>query len=423
VTLLTTDDNFFVNNATGEITKAVKVVVVDEGSLSRSYYSKYGRLECWSLNTERPADDVPSMTKQCSRCIDCPRNVTGSGQRTRECKFFTVIKLVLNDTHAVSKLRIAGGSLFSKASNAMGLYKYKNYLKSNGENLNTVITEIRFAEDAVKRMMYFKPAHLVPDGELENITRLILADADVNNLFNESANMNKLPRYILKNVEAKYPRIDQPYRFDTNAGDKGRTVPCLPTEGDAKYSLSFVLSKAQAKDLYTAMAAEYNAKKGESWTPKLANPFSKEEDGRLLGKSNIKAAYKTKPTGVPPQFDADNVRLADDFQLTTGSIINLALELYAYEMNGGGLNLRIRGVQVIDYIPYVPPSPFGEEEGYTQGDSVEKAEENADDIFAEGDSEDEAPVAAPVKRAKKKAPTPPADDDLSDVIKQWGTDD
>ena len=117
------------------------------------------------MNTERPADDVPPLTKQCSRCIDCPRNVTGSGQRTRECKFFTVIKLVLNDTHAVSKLRIAGGSLFSKASNAMGLYKYKSFLKSNGENLNTVTTEIRFAEDGVKRMMYFKPAHLVPEGE------------------------------------------------------------------------------------------------------------------------------------------------------------------------------------------------------------------------------------------------------------------
>jgi hypothetical protein len=425
VTLLTTDDNFFVNNATGEITKAIKVVVVDGGSLSRSYYSKHGKLECWSLNTERPADDVPPLTKQCSRCIDCPRNVTGSGQRTRECKFFTVIKLVLNDTHAVSKLRIAGGSLFSKASNAMGLYKYKSFLKSNGENLNTVTTEIRFAEDGVKRMMYFKPAHLVPEGELENITRLMLADADVNNLFNESANMSKLPSYILKNVEVKYPRIDQPYRFDINAGEKGKTVPCLATEGDAKYELSFVVSKAQAKDLYTAMAAEYNAKKDKSWAPKLSNPFSTDEDGQITGKANIKAVYKNGPTGVPAQFDADNNRLPDDFKLTDGSTINLALELYAYKMANSGVTLRIRGVQVINYIPYSSPSPFGAEEGFTQGDSAEEeeVEENVADIFAADDSEDEVAVAEPTKRAKKKAPTPPVDDDLSDVIDEWGSED
>ena len=426
MTLLTTDDNFFVNKATGEITKAIKVSIVDDGTLSRSYYSKYGQLKCWSLNTEFPDSAVPAQTVQSNRCVDCPRNVSRSGERTRECKFFTEIKLVLNNTHAVSKLRVAGGSLFSKATNAMGLYEYKKFLKNNGEQLNTVSTEIRFADDSLRRTMYFKPASLVAEGEQENLTRLMLDCADANNLFNESANMSKLPNYMIKNVKAKYPHIDQPYRFDTNAGENGMTVPCLATEAEAKYSLSFVMSKAQAKDLYTAMAAEYNERKEASWAPKLSNPFGKgavgsDDEGLLVGKANIRAIYKNKPVDIPPQFDADNERLPDDFKLTQGSTINLAVELNAYKMiSGSGLNLRIRGVQVIDYLPYTSPSPFGMEEGYTQGDTVEEVEESADNIFAE---EEEVAVAEPVKRPKKKAATPPPDDDLSDVIDEWGSED
>ena len=129
MTLLTTNDNFFVNKATGEITKAIKVNIVDDGILSRSYYSKYGQLECWSLDTQLPDSTVPAQTVQSNRCIDCPRNITG--QRAKECKFFTEIKLVLNNTYAVSKLRVAGGSLFSKAANSMGLYEYKRLMGNN----------------------------------------------------------------------------------------------------------------------------------------------------------------------------------------------------------------------------------------------------------------------------------------------------
>jgi hypothetical protein len=141
----------------------------------------------------------------------------------------------------------------------------------------------------------------------------------------------------------------------------------------------------------------------------------------LVGKANIRAIYKNKPVDIPPQFDADNERLPDDFKLTEGSTINLAVELNAYKMaSGSGLNLRIRGVQVIDYLPYTSPSPFGMEEGYTQGDTVEEVEESADNIFAE---EEEVAVAEPVKRPKKKAATPPPDDDLSDVIDEWGSED
>ena len=416
MTLLTTSDNFFVNKATGEITKAVAATIVDSGVLSRSYYSKYGQLECWSLDTELPDSTVPAHTVQSNRCIDCPRNIVG--QRAKECKFFTEIKLVLNNTYAVSKLRVAGGSLFSKAANSMGLYEYKRFLKNNGEQLNTVSTEICFADSTSRRIMYFKPASLVSEDEQENLTRLILADANVNNLFNASANM-KNESYILKRIEAKYPRLDQPYRFDQSAGENGKTVPCLAGDDAAKYELSFVMSTDQAKDLHKAMTKAYNAKRDKSWAAKFNVPFEKQDDGTVVGKANIKATFGDRPTGVPAQFDADNKRLDEDFLLTTGSTINLAVELVPYKMANTGVSLRIRGVQVIKYIPYSAPSPFESEEGFSKGDSTEEAEESVDDIFG---TVEESPKE-PTKRPKKKTETPPADDDLSDVIDEWGSDD
>lgn len=417
MTLLTTKDNFFVNKATGEITKAIKVNIVDDGILSRSYYSKYGQLKCWSLDTQLPDSAVPAQTVQSNRCIDCPRNITG--QRAKECKFFTEIKLVLNNTYAVSKLRVAGGSLFSKAANAMGLYEYKRFLKNNGEQLNTVSTEICFADSSSRRIMYFKPASLVSEDEQENLTRLILADANVNNLFNASANM-KNESYILKGIEAKYPRLDQPYRFDQSAGENGKTVPCLADDDAAKYELSFVMSTDQAKDLHKAMTKAYNAKRDKSWAAKFTVPFEKQDDGTVVGKANIKATFGDRPTGIPAQFDADNKRLDDDFLLTTGSTINLAVELVPYKMANTGVSLRIRGVQVIKYIPYSAPSPFESEEGFSKGDTSDEAEESVDDIFG---PVEEAVAEEPVKRPKKKTETPPADDDLSDVIDEWGSDD
>ena len=180
------------------------------------------------------------------------------------------------------------------------------------------------------------------------------------------------------------------------------------------------MSTDQAKDLHKAMTKAYNAKRDKSWAAKFTVPFEKQDDGTVVGKANIKATFGDRPTGIPAQFDADNKRLDDDFLLTTGSTINLAVELVPYKMANTGVSLRIRGVQVIKYIPYSAPSPFESEEGFSKGDTSDEAEESVDDIFG---PVEEAVAEEPVKRPKKKTETPPADDDLSDVIDEWGSDD
>ena len=237
---------------------------------------------------------------------------------------------------------------------------------------------------------------------------------------------SKLVTYIARDVKALYPRINQPYRFDTAAGKR---LPCAALEKDAKYELSFVMHTDQAKSLYNAMNAVFvtTEDRDDSWPEKLEMPFKKNEEGEWVGKSKIPAAFKGTPTKKPGEYDADNKPLADDFMLTGGSTVHLAVELYPYKMpTSCGVSLRLRAVQVIDYVPYASPSPFGKEEGFT-GETT-TAEDSTDDIFGA-----EAPakevegevIAAPVKRAKKaaKEDAPPASSKLSDIIDQWGTDD
>ena len=238
---------------------------------------------------------------------------------------------------------------------------------------------------------------------------------------------NKLVTYIVRDVKALYPRINQPYRFDTTAG---KSIPCDALEKDAKYELSFVMTEQQAKSLYNAMSAVFvtTEDRDDSWPEKLEMPFKKNEEANWVGKSKIPASFKGIPTKKPGAYDADNAPLADDFMLTGGSTVHLAVELYPYKMpTSCGVSLRLRAVQVIDYVPYASPSPFGKEEGFT-GETAAAAKDSTDDIFGA-----EAPakevegevIAAPVKRAKKaaKEDAPPAPSKLSDIIDQWGTDD
>ena len=243
--------------------------------------------------------------------------------------------------------------------------------------------------------------------------------------------------HIIRNVEARYPRIDKPYRFDTKAGKKGKSVPCDATEDGASYELDFVLDKDQAKELYTIMQKAYKNAKGrdKSWDEKLNMPFKKQEDGTFLGKAKLRAAYDGVPTSLPDQFDAKNKRLEEGFMLTTGSTIHVAVELIPYKIaatGASGVSLRLRGVQVLKYLPYKPPSPFGEEEGFNADEEAaspfKEESSNADNMFeAEETTSEDDPFAdeveEPVKRKSKKASDDDDDDDdIEDIISSWGSD-
>ena len=73
---------------------------------------------------------------------------------------------------------------------------------------------------------------------------------------------NQNLQYIVEDVEALWPKINRPYRFDNK---EKRSVPCEATDDQAKYEIDFRMNKGQAQDLWKAMSGAYASQKDDSW--------------------------------------------------------------------------------------------------------------------------------------------------------------
>lgn len=224
--------------------------------------------------------------------------------------------------------------------------------------------------------------------------------------------------YVIENVEALWPRINKPYRFD-NA--ENRTVPCDAFEDGAKYEMKFRMTKDQAKALFGAMCKAYEEKKEKSWPEKIEMPFTKDDDGMYSYKATLKGAYGKEATLKPVQYDSKGVKLPDDFMLTTGSTVNVAVVFIPYSMREANVSLRLRAVQVIKYVPMETSSPFGKVDGgfeFQKDDNpFEVVEPKSVDNVIEAEFGD---TPEPKKVSKKATPKPKkTDSDLASIVDDW----
>ena len=223
-----------------------------------------------------------------------------------------------------------------------------------------------------------------------------------------------MEQYIIKNVEALWPKINKTYRFDSN---EGRSVPCEPTAQNAEYSIQFRMDNDTAKQLFTAMSKCYLANRKDKWADKLERTFVKDDDGMFTHKANLKGVYKNEVTKKHLQVDASNNKLGDDFLLTTGSTVNVCVQFYPYDYGGKqNVSLRLRAVQVLKYVPIEEKNPFEATEGFV----FNKTEDNPFNEPLVIIEDKEEPVSEPKKVVKK--PSPPAkatDDDLSSIVLDW----
>lgn len=186
-------------------------------------------------------------------------------------------------------------------------------------------------------------------------------------------------QHMITNVTARYPRIDKPYKFDPNEGDFGKTVPCSADDTGAQYEMSFVMDKEGASSLKKVCLDAYANAAALAKRPWPAEPKRlpikaqriKDEAGNeteqleFVGKTNIKAKYPSGYVDVPPQYDAKRNLLPKDFQLTTGSKVNVAVVVVPYYQSpeNYGVTLRLRAVQVLEYREPEATNPFGDVDG------------------------------------------------------------
>ena len=210
-------------------------------------------------------------------------------------------------------------------------------------------------------------------------------------------------------------------------------MPCGPRDTNAAFSVDFRADSATAKALFAQMSAAYNANKEKSWPQELtleASPLVKDDDGTFKGTSNIKGAYSGRITEKPVELDSQGNTLPEDFELTTGSTVNIAVTFYPYYMSkeNWGVSLRLQAVQVIKYVPRPVRNPFGKVEGGYVAE-VDEAEETAKKIFKSNNVLEVAEEAVvidmfdeePVKKTAKKAETVSSEDklDLTNIVKGW----
>lgn len=214
---------------------------------------------------------------------------------------------------------------------------------------------------------------------------------------------------MISNVEALWPRLDKPYRFNRQ---KMENEPCDATADQAKYELSFNMSPEQANWLHGEMKAAYDAERQPDWPdfPKAGtdeHPFKKNDVGEYRYKASKKAAYDGQATTPPTQWDAQANKLPKDFQLTTGSKINMNVKMIPYSASmGHGVSLRLMAVQVLEAAEKREVSPFGA----TQGSFID------DRPFKETPKPEPEKVAHPFGQQYEAPPAPSQTMDFDDEI-------
>ena len=146
---------------------ALNVVIVNAArDVSRTFYAKaYNPKEdaaipdCWSNDGVTP--DASAEEPQHHNCAECPQNVKGSGAGGgRACRHFRRVAVVLSDDIGgdVYQLQLASKSIFGKGDlSHMPFEQYVKYVGSQGYNLNTLNTEMRFDPDSDTAKLFFKP--------------------------------------------------------------------------------------------------------------------------------------------------------------------------------------------------------------------------------------------------------------------------
>jgi hypothetical protein len=157
--------------------EALNVVVVEAArEVSRTFYAgAYNPKadatppDCWSNNGIAP--DASIEKPQHHNCAECPQNIKGSAAGGgRACRHFRRLAVVLADDIGgdIYQLTLASKSIFGKGDlTHMPFEQYAKYVGSQGYNLNTLATEMRFDTDSDTAKLFFKPLKFLAKDQWE----------------------------------------------------------------------------------------------------------------------------------------------------------------------------------------------------------------------------------------------------------------
>jgi hypothetical protein len=150
--------------------RAMNVVIVNGNPrVSRQFYAgayvagESVAPDCWSNDGITPDPSIESA--QNKTCDGCPQNIKGSGSGdSRACRFQQRLAVVLeSDINGdVFQLTLPSTSIFGRGDlDKMPFQQYAKYVGSQGKNINTLVTEMKFDSDSATPKLTFKPVRFL----------------------------------------------------------------------------------------------------------------------------------------------------------------------------------------------------------------------------------------------------------------------
>ena len=156
----------------------INIIIVDQlPKVSRTFYAgkydpdaKATMPDCWSNAGDKP--EAAASRPQAASCASCPQNVVGSGEngKGRACRYQRRLAVLAegDPSGEVYQLAIPAKSLFGKGERNVHPYEsYQNYLRSNGEGLDTVVTQVMYDTEADSMELKFKAVRHLTQGEAD----------------------------------------------------------------------------------------------------------------------------------------------------------------------------------------------------------------------------------------------------------------
>jgi hypothetical protein len=159
----------------------LEVVIVNASKhISRTFYAKAwdpkadaAPPDCWSNDGEKP--DATVKEPQHHSCVGCPQDIAGSGQgETKACRKNRRIAVSLaSDLDGdVYQMTLQSKSVFYDMKHPgdlehMPFNQYAKYVGTQGYNLNSLVTEMRFDEDSTVGKLFFRPVRFLEKHEWE----------------------------------------------------------------------------------------------------------------------------------------------------------------------------------------------------------------------------------------------------------------
>ena len=149
------------------VDKQLDVIIVDWlADPSRKFYvgaydknAKATLPDCWSNDGVKP--EATAKAPQAKTCMECPKNVKGSGQngKGKACRYERRLAvLVAGDSSGDAyQITVPGGSLFSNnEGNRYGFEGYKKFLLANNAAPDTVVTSLIYDLETDTAKLWFK---------------------------------------------------------------------------------------------------------------------------------------------------------------------------------------------------------------------------------------------------------------------------